>query len=207
MESTSAQLQLWLNQLQAGDPQSRERLLEFACDRLHRLAQRMLHHYPHLRRWEQTDDVLQNSLLRLHRALQEVHPPTVADFMNFSASLIRRELIDLARKHFGPEAQGAHHASVEVRPGEDPEGKGIEALAAESVSENDTLEAWAAFHEEVQRLPEEERQIVDLLFYKDLSQAEAAEILGVSERTVKRRWRSARLLLNERLHGQWPGNG
>jgi len=35
-------------------------------------------------------------------------------------------------------------------------------------------------------------------------QAEAAALLGVSDRTVKRRWQSARLHLVDALHGQLP---
>jgi DNA-directed RNA polymerase specialized sigma24 family protein len=46
---------------------------------------------------------------------------------------------------------------------------------------------------------------VDLLFYQGLQQAEAAAVLGVSERTVKRRWQSARLALHEALGGRLPG--
>jgi RNA polymerase sigma factor (sigma-70 family) len=44
-------------------------------------------------------------------------------------------------------------------------------------------------------LPEEERSVFDLLYYHDLSQAEAAELLGVSVPTIKRRWAAARMRL------------
>jgi DNA-directed RNA polymerase specialized sigma24 family protein len=40
--------------------------------------------------------------------------------------------------------------------------------------------------------------------YQGLSQAEAAELLGGSERTVKRRWQTARLILHEALQGEVP---
>jgi RNA polymerase sigma factor (sigma-70 family) len=68
----------------------------------------------------------------------------------------------------------------------------------------DRLAAWTEFHEQVERLPEEEREVFSLLWYKGLSQAEAAEVLGVSDRTIKRRWQSARLHLHEALGGQLP---
>jgi DNA-directed RNA polymerase specialized sigma24 family protein len=38
-----------------------------------------------------------------------------------------------------------------------------------------------------------------LLWYQELTQAEAAAVLGVSEREVRRRWRSARELLRHAL--------
>jgi RNA polymerase sigma-70 factor (ECF subfamily) len=53
-------------------------------------------------------------------------------------------------------------------------------------------------------LPDETRKIVDLLFYQGLSQAEAAAVLETSERTVQRRWQSARLALHEALGGRFP---
>jgi DNA-directed RNA polymerase specialized sigma24 family protein len=39
----------------------------------------------------------------------------------------------------------------------------------------------------------------DLLWYQGLSQDEAAQALGVDVRTVKRRWREARLTLHQTL--------
>ena len=43
----------------------------------------------------------------------------------------------------------------------------------------------------------------DLDRYRQLSRL-AAELLGVSESTVKRRWQAARLALHEALHGEVP---
>jgi RNA polymerase sigma-70 factor (ECF subfamily) len=55
----------------------------------------------------------------------------------------------------------------------------------------------------VLRLPEAEREVFDLLWYQGLHQDEAAAALGVTVRTVKNRWRSAKLAL-QRLLGQGP---
>jgi RNA polymerase sigma factor (sigma-70 family) len=51
---------------------------------------------------------------------------------------------------------------------------------------------WGDFHDKVEALPDEEREVVELLWYQDLPQHEAAEVLGVDPSTVKRRWRAAR---------------
>ena len=48
---------------------------------------------------------------------------------------------------------------------------------------------------------EEERQVFDLLWYQEMSQAEAAEILGIAVRTVKLRWMKARLQVQQALGG------
>jgi RNA polymerase sigma factor (sigma-70 family) len=66
------------------------------------------------------------------------------------------------------------------------------------------LAAWSEFHERAGQLPDEEREVFDLLWYQGLMQEEAAQLLGVSERTVKRRWQSARLQLFEALGGNLP---
>jgi len=50
---------------------------------------------------------------------------------------------------------------------------------------------WSEFHEHVEKLPDDEREVMDLLWYQGLTQEEAAAVLKVSDRTVKRRWQSA----------------
>ena len=54
---------------------------------------------------------------------------------------------------------------------------------------------WDRFHDLVEALPEDERAVVDCLFVGELTQEETAQVLGVSLRTVKRRWQSARIRL------------
>ena len=53
-------------------------------------------------------------------------------------------------------------------------------------------------------LPESERQVMDLLWYRGLTHAQAAEALGVTTKTVQRRWASARILIRDALHGESP---
>ena len=61
---------------------------------------------------------------------------------------------------------------------------------------------WTDFHRLAGGLPEAEREVFDLLWYQDLTQEEAAALLGVDVRTVQRRWRSARLNLAAALKGE-----
>jgi len=195
------QIQGWIARLQKGDPAARDALLACAAERLRRLAHRMLRTYPRVQRWEQTDDVLQNALLRLCRTLSDVPPRTATDFLRLAALNIRRELLDLAKHYYGPQGHGAHHATVNP----DREGRPGPPEAADGPScEPSRLAAWGEFHRQVERLPEEEREVFDLLWYQGLAQAEAAELLHVSERTVKRRWQSARLRLYEALGEDLP---
>jgi RNA polymerase sigma-70 factor (ECF subfamily) len=200
--SRTVQIQGWLDRLRAGDESARQELLACACQRLVRLTRKMLRSYARVRRWEETDDVFQNATLRLYRALGEVCPTGPADFFRLAALNIRRELLDLARHYYGPRGLGAHHESA-ARPDSPGDSASDEEPASPSTGP-DQLAAWAEFHEKVERLPDEEREVFDLLWYQELSQAEAASLLGVSERTIKRRWQSARLNLHQALDGVLP---
>jgi RNA polymerase sigma-70 factor (ECF subfamily) len=193
-------LQHWLDRMHAGDEQARNQLFAHAGERLRQLTRRMLRRFPTLRRWEQTDDVLQNATLRLYRALADLRPESARHFYNLAAVQVRRELLDLARHHFGPQGQAAHH---HTEGGEDS----VLQQEPDDSEEPQTLEAWARFHEAVEALPEEEREVFNLLWYEGLDQPGAAAVLGVGLRTVKRRWQKARLLLFEALHGQGPHQG
>lgn len=190
---SDTQLQNLIQLATAGDEAARQALLDHACDRLLRLTRKMFHTYPALRRWEQTDDVFQNAMLRLHRALAEVQPESVRHFFNLAAVQIRRELLDLAKHHLGPQGAGANH-HTDGQPADD-EGGSIHGHAEEP----ENVEDWTEFHGQVEGLPDEEQEVVNLLWYEGLTQQEAATVLGVSLRTVKRRWHSARLRLFEAL--------
>ncbi len=197
-EDSTVEIQHCLDRLRAGDLAARSRLLDRAGDRLRRLAHKMLRDYPRVRRWEETGDVLQNAAVRLWRALDEVCPVTARDFFRLAALQIRRELINLAEHYYGPQGLGANHASVHLKAGA---GR-TSPQARESVDgghEPDRLLFWAEFHQQVEALPDREREIFDLLWYQELPHAEAAALLDVSEREVRRRWRAARELLRQAL--------
>jgi RNA polymerase sigma-70 factor (ECF subfamily) len=197
--TSSARLEGYLGRMRAGDRAARDELFRHVAGRLERLTRKMLRGFPGVRRWEQTGDVLQGALVRLLKALEEVRPATARAFFGLTAEQVRRELIDLARHHFGPQGAGAHHASAAGRAGSPAHEK------ADLTYEPSALAGWCEFHEQVRRLPEEEREVVDLLFYQELGQPAAAALLGVTVRTVQRRWQSALLRLNGMLKGQWPG--
>jgi RNA polymerase sigma-70 factor (ECF subfamily) len=197
------QVQGWIDRMQAGDESARKELVNCACERLTRLTRKMLRGFPRLKRWEQTDDVFQNAAVRLYRALAEVRPASAADFFRLAALNIRRELLDLAKHYYGPHGQGAKHASLE-KARDSESGTASPAEPADTADEPARMAAWSEFHRQVERLPAEEREVFDLLWYQGLYQAEAAALLNVSERTVKRRWQSARLRLHEALRGDLP---
>ncbi len=202
-DGNTTQLQSILDSASRGDDSAYDELIARASGRLHTLTKKMLKNYPHLRRWEQTDDVFQNAVLRLHRSLSEVKPDSVHGFFGLAATQIRRTLIDLARHHFGPEGQHAKHHTDGDGIAADEQG-GVLLDAPDRTNEPETLEAWARFHQAVERLPAAERETFELVWYGNMAQKEIAALLGISVPTVKRRWRIARLRLAEALEENTP---
>jgi RNA polymerase sigma-70 factor (ECF subfamily) len=185
-DAATGRLEGLLDRLQSGDDSARDQLINHSCERLKSLVREMMRRYRRLYRWEETDDVFQDAMLRLHRSLRDVKPESVRQFFGLAATQIRRTLIDLARRYYGPEGPGTY-GQVDV--------DGTEAATDGPAN----LRQWTEFYEVLDTLPEEERTVVDLLWFEGLTQAEAAIALGVSERTIRRKWYSARYLLFKAL--------
>jgi RNA polymerase sigma-70 factor (ECF subfamily) len=204
-EETNTELQQCLNRLQQGDETAREDLMRMASGRLTELARAMLRDYRRLKRWEETDDVAQGALLRMHRALQAVTPPTPRDFYRLATAQIRRELIDLTRHYFGPAGPGTNLDSLPPSDRSDSETPPT-LDQGDASHEPGQLALWTDFHRQVEQLPEEEREVFDLVWYQGLKHIEAATVLNVSARTITRRWQAACLKLHQALRGILPGS-
>lgn len=185
-----------LDRVRTGDESAFETLLSKLAAPLDQIARRMLKRFPRVARWSDAEDVIQNASLRLVRALREVRPDSMRALYALATTQIRRELLDMAKSYFGKEGLGANYASV----------AGSESAAGlpdpETGTEDAEFAKWVRFHEEVEKLPTDEREVVGLTFYHGLTQPEIAELLQISERTVQRRWQSAVARLRQVL-GQW----
>jgi RNA polymerase sigma factor (sigma-70 family) len=195
--TSSTHLQHLLDRLHAGDDSARDVLVQHSVERFRVLARKMFRRQSDLRKFDETDDVLQKALVRLYRALVKVRPPDVRAFAGLAARQIRWVLHDLAAQ-----ALAAKHITYgnDVFAGGSPE---QDEPAAPLGEPSDVLE-WGEFHKHIESLPDEEREMFDLLFYEGLSQPEAAALLQTSLRTVKRRWQRARLMLRDAMRGDWP---
>jgi RNA polymerase sigma factor (sigma-70 family) len=197
----TTQMLRWLDRMRAGDVSARNDLIRGFQGRLELLARKMVGRDRRVGRWVDAEDVLQNALLRLLRALEAVQPDSTRAFFGLAAEQMRRELLDLARHYYGPEGEGANHESVgprsdESRPVLDP--------PAPDSNMND-LERWERFHEEVERLPVREREVVGLVFYHGWTQVQVAEVFQVDVRTVRRWWEAALVKLHRELSGESSG--
>jgi RNA polymerase sigma-70 factor (ECF subfamily) len=194
-EGTTAAVQHYLDQL-AGDAPAEpvvRALLDRAVRRLHHLCASLLHRsYPRLMRPPlnlQTDELLSAVVERLLRALREARPATVRQFFALASQHMRWELNDLARRLDERPAAAALREELVPAPASTDSG-----LSADG---RRILEA-------IESLPEGEREAFDLVKIQGLTHAEAAQVLGVSLRTVKR-WVSQGLrLLTARLADLHP---
>lgn len=173
---------------QEGSDAAVSELIEIAYESFRSKSRSMLRQYASVRAEHETDDILHDAAIRLERALRASTPESALHFFRLVGVQIRRTLIDLARRFASRSRRELlHHVDpTDDRSDDDPL----------------TLAEWTDFHESVQQLPEADRTVFDLLWYGNLSQDEAAHLLGVSRRTVQRRWLSARLRLAEAFDGE-----
>jgi RNA polymerase sigma-70 factor (ECF subfamily) len=190
----TTQLGILLEAHRNGDESARGKILEHACERLRLKASSMLRHeFSDVKRWAETADVLQEAMLRLHSALEEKKPENVGQFYGLAFRRIRWELLDLARRFQGSHGIGHNHET------DQPDAPGRVEHKESQVDEPETVEAWERFHQAVEKLPDDEREVTDWIWYGGLTQEETAREIGVSLKTVKRRWHSAK----ERLKELW----
>lgn len=192
------QLQDCFRRMHAGDAVAEDELMRAAGDRLERLARRMLRDFPNVRRCADTGDVFQEAMLRLLHSLRQLEtaPASVRDFLGLAAAHIRRELLDLARRCGAAKRRGDVPLDVA--------GSGTGLDPAASADDPDELDDWRRFHEEVEKLPVEEREVIGLRFYHGWNEADIAALFGVTERTVRRRWAAGCARLSEALGGRLP---
>jgi RNA polymerase sigma-70 factor (ECF subfamily) len=195
MGEQTIQLQGLIVRLHGGDDSARRELIRCAYDRLRRLAAVVLNEsFPRLKRAPalvDTTDLANEVALKLYEALADVQPQSVHDFLRLAAQRMRWLLLDLARRA----------DRSEERQRETPGAEAVEPTP----SENSLSATLAALYQQIEELPEKEREVVDLLYFHGLSQAEAAALLGTAERTVRRHWTAAKVKLFEGLKDFLPG--
>ncbi|MGE0883349.1 MAG: sigma-70 family RNA polymerase sigma factor [Blastocatellales bacterium] len=134
----------------------------------------------------QTNALVNEAYLRLINQ-QDVDWQNRAHFFAIAAQVMRNLLVDHARsKQYAKRGGGAQQITLD------------EGLAVASEQSVDVL----ALHEALERLAEvDERKsrIVELRYFGGLSAEETAEVLGVSEITIKREWLKAKAWLFREL--------
>ena len=189
-EHTTAAVQRYLNALggdQPAEPIVRA-LLDRAVRRLQLLCGNLLYRsygrltLPPLNL--QPDELLDAVVERLLKAMRSVRPQTVRQFFTLVNQHLRWELNDLARR------LDEQPAVVELQESMAP---------AQASSDSVMTPDGRLMLEAIDRLPEDDREVFDLVRIQGLTQAEAAEVLSVSPKTVQRRLNHSLLLLAKEL--------
>ena len=189
-ERTTAVVQRYLDELEGDSPSEPivRDLLDRAVRRLHLLCATVLHRsYPRLAQPPsnvQADELLGAVAERLLKALREVRPRNVRQFFALANQHMRWELNDLARR------LDEQPAAVELC-------EGLVPAPASSVS--GLTPAGRRMLRAIDALPEDEREVFDLVRIQGMTQTETARVLGVSAVTVKRRLNRGLRLLTEQL--------
>ena len=171
-----------------GDRAAFDRLFEAVYAELRRIA----HHQ--LRRFSAAETLDTTSLV--HEAFlkfsqqQSWSVENRVHFYRLAARAMRSVVIDRARQR-GRIKRGGDQLAIEL----DEERIAAPARASELVAIDESLTRLETAEPEL-------AQLVEWRFFAGLSIEEIAELLGVSDRTVKRRWRSARAFLYQDLVAQ-----
>lgn len=181
MESQQTGVTLLLKQVANGDQQAAAQLIPLVYEELHRVAEH------HLRR-ERPDHTLQPTAL-VHEAYLKLVAQRDANWQNrahffaVSSQLMRRILVDYARNRLRRK-RGGKQAKVP-----------LEKVFILSRDRCDELLSLDESLEKLAKLDARQSRVVELRFFGGLSVEEAAKVLGVSSKTVKREWTIAKAWL------------
>jgi RNA polymerase sigma factor (sigma-70 family) len=194
-EQTTAAVQRYLDAL-AGDQPAEpivRALLDRSVRRLQLLCSNLL--YRKYRRLTlppvnlQPDEILDAVVERLIKAMRSVRPQSVRQFFALVNQHIRWELNDVARR------LDEQPTALELR----------EDLVKAPASSGSVLTPdGRRMLDAIDELPEDEREVFGLVHVQGLMTGEAAEVLGVSVRTVQRRLNRSLLLLAKVLDDLRP---
>ena len=180
-----------LQQWRAGEEGALERLMPLVYAELHVIASRHM-----AREWRasvyQTTALVSEAYVKLV-GQREVHWQNRAHFFAIAAQMMRRILVDHARRELRPKHGAGQTAAplgdAEAVAAQDPAVDRIDALALD-----EALRKLEAFD------PDQAR-VVELRFFGGLTVEETAAVMGVSETTVKREWAIAKGWLYRELSG------
>ena len=169
---------------------SPEHLFAALYHELHAVAQRRLRGLPFGATLSTTTLLHEAYLSVAHN--DQLRFPDKARFLSYASRAMRGLIIDYARRRSankrGGEFQLVPLEGIEVPEGTDPETLSELGLALDELAKVDPALA----------------ELVDLHFFCGLSFGEIAAMRDVSERTVQRDWRKARVVLHHQLRSSEP---
>jgi RNA polymerase sigma factor (sigma-70 family) len=184
-----------LDRLRRGDETARRAILDRAHHRLVRIATAIFHEeFRDLRGRHDVESVVSELWIRLVGALEKAQPRTVEGFFGLVFINVRHILLDLVRRRRRDDARRRGGPLG----GDEPRVPGA-FDRADTTYDPARLALLTELHQQVETLPDDERNVFDLRYYGGYSQAEIARILGLHPRKVSRLWCSATERLAEWL--------
>jgi RNA polymerase sigma factor (TIGR02999 family) len=168
-----------------GDQEALNKLIPLVYDELHKLARRYL-------RRERPDHTLQTTAL-VHEAYLKLVDQREANWENrvhffaVAAQLMRRLLVDYARRHCASKRGGDLFKLSLDEALVSSEEKDAELLALDEAL--DRLEA----------VDPQQSRVVELRVFSGLSLEETAQAMNISPRTVRREWSMAKAWLHQQI--------
>jgi RNA polymerase sigma factor (TIGR02999 family) len=176
-----------LRRAEQADPAAADQLFALLYDELRRLADK------HLRRGNAALTLGTTTLVHEAYLSMAGNPkaafPDRARFFAYASRAMRGLIIDFARRHNAKKRGRQFEITLEENDAAAPE------VAQASVD----LPALGEALSQLSSLDPSLTELVDLHFFGGFSFVEIAEMRGVSERTVQREWRKARMLLHRTL--------
>lgn len=176
-----------INKAQSGDKESLDKLLPLIYDELRRVAANQL-------RAERENHTLQATAL-VHEAYlrlleqHEVDWQNRAHFFSIAAEMMRRILVNYAiQRNAKKRGDGITRISLD------------DAISFSSNNDEDLdLVSLDAALKRLAEFDETQARIVELRFFGGLTVEEVAEVMNISESTVKREWKMAKAWLKTQL--------
>jgi hypothetical protein len=190
---TDLQSQDLINHAISEDSKASFGLLYHACEQFWKLTHKTFRAFSRPQSSEQTDVVLRNAMIRLHRALSEAKVESVRQFFNLAAKQGRRELLDLENHYSGPNGIGKTRHT-------DSWSSGVtDGCLTVAISAPKNFERWLEFHYQVEKLPPEHQEIANLVVYQGLKQETAAKLMGLRLRAFRRRWQLVKMRISQEM--------
>ena len=170
-------------------------LLASSVTRLHQLCTTLLHrNYPRLTKPPlglESEEMLSSVVERMMKAMRVVRPGNVRQFFALANQHIRWELNDLARR-LDDQTRAEELRDSAVAPS--PPRQSTSMLGLNT----------ARIMQAIEDLPEDERETFCLVRVQGMTQEGAAEVLGVSVKTIQRRLNRTLPLLTMKLRDLQP---
>lgn len=181
-----------LAEVSDGVPGSMDRLIELVYADLSRMAHRQLG-LEVAGHTLSTTELVHEAYLRLvdQRRARWVDR---AQFFAIAAHVMRRVLVDHARRHRAARRGGPHSRAVPLEVLESTEAGGLTTAVRA-----DVLLALDEALEQLAALDPRQARVVECRFFGGMTEAETGLALGVTARTVARDWIKARGWLHQRL--------